>query len=65
MSAAFSSLEIKIDAVLALCRQLRNENAALRTERDHLIEMNRELSRTIDSTRTRLEAILPQLPDEA
>lgn len=65
MSAPLNSLEIKIDAVLALCRQLRNENSALMAEREHLRELNRQLGQTIETTQSRLESLLPHLPDDA
>lgn len=65
MSAPLSSLEIKIDAVLALCRQLRTENAALVAERNQLLESNRTLGQVIDASRARLEALLPHLPEDA
>lgn len=64
MNTSLDSLEYKIDAVLALCEQLRNENRALRTQLSALEGINQTLSQTIDTSRTRLEALMERLPEE-
>ncbi|HTJ96131.1 MAG TPA: hypothetical protein VL381_01575 [Rhodocyclaceae bacterium] len=65
MNAPLDSLEHKVDAVLALCEQLREENRALQTQLSALEGVNQTLCNTIDTSRARLEALMNQLPEEA
>jgi len=64
MNAPLDSLEKKIDSVLALCEQLRDENRALRTQLSALEGVNQTLTQTIDTSRARLEALMERLPEE-
>lgn len=64
MATSLTSLESKIDSVLALCERLRDENRALRTQLSALEGVNQTLSNTIDASRARLEALMERLPEE-
>jgi len=64
MTTSLDSLENKIDSVLALCEQLRDENRALRTQLSALEGVNQTLTQTIDTSRARLEALMERLPEE-
>ena len=64
MTTPLTSLENKIDTMLALCERLRNENRALRTQLSALEGVNQTLTHTIDASRARLEALMERLPEE-
>jgi cell division protein ZapB len=64
MTTALDSLENKIDSVLALCERLREENRALRTQLSALEGVNQALTQTIETSRSRLEALMERLPEE-
>jgi cell division protein ZapB len=64
MNTPLDSLENKIDRMLALCEQLRDENRALRTQLSALEGVNQTLTQTIDTSRARLEALMERLPEE-
>ncbi|HTH93965.1 MAG TPA: hypothetical protein VL550_01930 [Rhodocyclaceae bacterium] len=64
MKTRLDSLEHKIDSVLALYERLREENRALHTQLAALENINQGLTRTIEDSRTRLEALLARLPEE-
>lgn len=64
MNADFTSLEKKIERVVACCQSLRDENHALR-EHVALLERDKQaLTEKIDTTRIRLEAFMERLPAE-
>lgn len=64
MKTRLDSLEHKIDSVLTLYERLREENRALHAQLAALENVNQSLTRTIEESRTRLEALLARLPEE-
>jgi len=64
MTTPLTSLENKIDRMLALYERLRDENRALRTQLSALEGVNQTLTNTIDASRARLEALMERLPEE-
>jgi len=64
MNADIESLEQKIEQVLALCGQLRNDNRALRDQLSGLEQKNQSLVSRGDTVRTRLEVLMEKLPVE-
>ena len=62
MDADFSSLERKVDAVVAFCRTLRDENHALRDQVVGLEEEKQSLVGKMEQARLRLEALVERLP---
>lgn len=71
MNADLSTLEQKIEDVVAFCQRLREENHALRgriagleSDKQGLENEKRALAEKIDTTRTRLEALMDRLPNE-
>jgi uncharacterized protein (TIGR02449 family) len=64
MDADLSTLEQKVDDVVAFCQRLREENLALRGRVAGLETEKRVLSEKIDTTLVRLEALMDRLPTE-
>lgn len=64
MNGELDSLEQKIEQVLAICKQLRSENHALRNQMTEIAQQNRSLVSSAEAARTRLEALLDKLPAE-
>ena len=64
MNADIESLEQKIEQVLAICGQLRNDNRTLRDQLSGLEHKNQLLVSRADSARTRLEVLMEKLPTE-
>ena len=65
MDADLSSLERKIEQVVALCQTLREENHALRDRVSGLEQEKQALTGKMDEARARLEALMDRLPEEA
>jgi cell division protein ZapB len=64
MDHPFSSLEQKVDQVIALCDALRAENHRLR-DRVGLLESEKQaLAERMTTARTRLEGLMDKLPEE-
>lgn len=71
MEADLTSLEQKVENVVAFCERLREENLALRgriagleSEKHGLENEKKALAEKIDTTRERLEALMDRLPNE-
>ena len=64
MKGDLTALEQKIEQFLAFCQSLRAENQALRSRVAGLEDERQLLSNKIDTTRTRLEALMAKLPEE-
>ena len=64
MSVSLDHLEHKVDQILAVCASLRSENQALRAHLASLEAEKAALTKKIDITRERLEALMTRLPDE-
>ena len=64
MNADLDSFEEKIEQVLAMCGQLRNDNRALRDQLAGLEQKNQLLVSRAEAARTLLEALMDKLPAE-
>jgi len=64
MSVSLDQLENKVDQILAVCSSLRSENQLLRAHVASLEAEKTALTKKIDATRERLEALMTRLPDE-
>ncbi|OHC68258.1 MAG: hypothetical protein A3H93_06855 [Rhodocyclales bacterium RIFCSPLOWO2_02_FULL_63_24] len=64
MSVSLDSLERKVEQILAVCASLRNENQTLRAHVAGLEAERDTLTKKIDITRERLEALMTRLPAE-
>jgi cell division protein ZapB len=64
MSVSLDHLERKVEQIVAVCSSLRRENQALRAHIAGLEGEKATLTRTIDITRERLEALITRLPEE-
>lgn len=64
MEADLTGLEQKIEGVLSLCDQLREENRALRGRVTVLEGEKQVLTEKIDTTLVRLEALMDRLPEQ-
>jgi uncharacterized protein (TIGR02449 family) len=64
MSASISSLERKVEQVVAFCEQLRAENHALRQRIAGLEQERETLLGRMGTARERLENIMERLPAE-
>lgn len=62
MDAELRSLEEKIGHFVQLCQRLRAENNQLRQQLAAAFNENKHLTDKIDAARTRLEALLSQIP---
>lgn len=63
MLSELSSLESKLDQLLAVHMALRTENQELRTRVAALEAENRQLDEKVEGARLRLEALLAKLPE--
>lgn len=63
MDADLSTLEQKIEKVVAFCQALREENRQLRGRVADLEDEKQALAGKIDTTRARLEALMERLPE--
>ncbi|MDP2135637.1 MAG: cell division protein ZapB [Sulfuritalea sp.] len=64
MSVSLDQLEDKVDQILAVCGSLRSENQDLRAHVAGLEAEKAALTKKIDLTRERLEALMARLPEE-
>lgn len=64
MKGDLTALEQKIEQFLAYCQSLRAENQALRSRVSGLEGERQLLTDKIETTRTRLEALMAKLPEE-
>jgi cell division protein ZapB len=62
MSVSLDHLERKVDQILAVCASLRGENQTLRASVADLEAEKAALTKKIDITRERLEAVMTRLP---
>jgi cell division protein ZapB len=64
MDIDISSLEAKVEQVIAFCNDLRTENSALR-ERLAVLEQDKQaLAERMTIARARLETVVERLPEE-
>ena len=54
-------LENRIDELITVCDQLKNENTVLRERQDLLVQEREKLIQKADLARTRVESILTRL----
>jgi cell division protein ZapB len=64
MDAELKSLEDKINQFVALCKRLRVDNHQLRQQLASAQNDNKQLTEKIGATKTRLETLLTQIPEE-
>jgi len=64
MTVSLDHLEQKVEQVVAVCASLRGENQALRAHVAGLEAEKAALTKKIDITRERLEALMKRVPDE-
>jgi cell division protein ZapB len=65
MHAELDTLEAKIRQVAALCNTLRRENIALRQQLLTAQQDTKQLTTRLDAAKTRLQALLETLPEDA
>ena len=63
MNAEFDTLDGKIDQFLQLCQRLKSENKDLRLQLVSAQNDVKLLQGKVDGARTRLEALLRQIPE--
>jgi cell division protein ZapB len=63
MNAEFDTLDGKIDQFLQLCQRLKSENKELRLQLVSAQNDVKLLEGKVDGARTRLEALLRQIPE--
>jgi cell division protein ZapB len=63
MDAEFDTLDGKIDQFLQLCQRLKSENKELRLQLVSAQNDVKLLEGKVDGARTRLEALLQQIPE--
>ncbi|NKC16834.1 MAG: TIGR02449 family protein [Gammaproteobacteria bacterium] len=59
--AALTSLESRVEDLIALCDELQAENAALRTQQSNLMAERASLIEKSELARTRVEAMIARL----
>ncbi|MDD5248735.1 MAG: hypothetical protein PHY45_07105 [Rhodocyclaceae bacterium] len=64
MDADLTKLEAKIEAVVAFCQSMREENRELRSRVTELEGEKQVLAAKIDTTLERLEALMDRLPNQ-
>ena len=64
MDAELKSLEEKINQFVTLCQRLRADNQQLRQQLASTQNENKQLSEKVGDAKTRLEALLTQMPEE-
>jgi len=57
----FRSLEARIEELIRACRELREENRALRDQQNHLIAERASLIEKSELARSRVEAMIARL----
>ncbi|PHV12693.1 hypothetical protein [Chitinimonas sp. BJB300] len=65
MEAELQNLEDRINSLAAICQQLRTENVALRQEVLVLKGDNKRLVDKVEIAKSKVDALLEQLPEEA
>jgi cell division protein ZapB len=63
MDAEFDTLDGKIDQFLQLCQRLKSENKELRLQLASAQNEVKRLEDKVDGAKTRLEALLRQIPE--
>jgi len=63
MDAEFDTLDGKIDQFLQLCQRLKSENRELRLQLVSAQNNVKQLEGKVDGAKTRLEALLRQIPE--
>lgn len=63
MDAEFDTLDGKIDQFLQLCQRLKNENRELSLQLASAKNDVKRLEDKVDGAKTRLEALLRQIPE--
>ena len=63
MNAEFDMLDGKIDQFLQLCQRLKSENRELRLQLASAHNDVKRLEHKVDGAKTRLEALLRQIPE--
>ncbi len=63
MNAEFDTLDGKIDQFLQLCQRLKSENKELSLQLVSAQHDVKRLEDKVDSAKTRLEALLRQIPE--
>jgi len=63
MNAEFDTLDGKIDQFLQLCQRLKSENKELRLQLASTQNEVKLLEGKVDGAKTRLEALLRQIPE--
>ena len=56
-----NALEVRIDALIKSCEDLRDENLALRTQQDNLIAERASLIEKSELARSRVESMIARL----
>jgi len=64
MDAQLKSLEGKVNQFVALCQRLRTDNHQLRQQLAAIQNENKQLLEKVADAKTRLEALLAQIPEE-
>jgi uncharacterized protein (TIGR02449 family) len=64
MESELNSLDEKLSELIKLCQRLRKDNLDLRQELDSALNQNRQLTEKIESARSRLAALVSQIPDD-
>lgn len=62
MDAELKALEEKITQLVELCQRLRVQNSELRQQLAAAYNQNKQLTEKITAAKTRLEALLKQIP---
>jgi cell division protein ZapB len=65
MQAELDTLEAKIRQVADLCQSLRRENTALRQQILSAQHDNKQMTTRLEAAKSRLQALLDQLPEDA
>jgi cell division protein ZapB len=63
MDSEFDTLDTKIDQLLQLCQRLNSESKELRLQLASAQNEVKRLEQKVDSAKTRLEALLNQIPE--
>jgi len=65
MQAELDTLEAKIRQVADLCQSLRRENVSLRQQLLAAQQESKQMNTRLDAAKSRLQALLDQLPEDA
>jgi cell division protein ZapB len=65
MEAELTALDDKISQLVQLTQKLRKDNSQLRQNLASVQSENKRLSEKVNTAKTRLEALLTQIPDGA